>query len=126
MIESCPKCRNLSELYRYPFGADEEPICYRCNCGIRSYCSSMFDYGFSYPHPNDKQTKKKYYLTVRIKLRDEFHLACVHFAVGEYWAGRGDAATAKVHHNIYLKKLGIIDLYPATAERQWQLKTEKE
>ena len=71
MIESCPKCRNLSELYRYPFGADEEPICYRCNCGIRSYCSSMFDYGFSYPHPNDKQTKKKYYLTVRIKLRDE-------------------------------------------------------
>ncbi len=61
----------------------------------------------------------------RIKLRDEFRLACVHFAVGEYWAGRGDAATAKVHHNIYLMKLGIIDLYPATAERQWQLKTEK-
>jgi hypothetical protein len=62
----------------------------------------------------------------RIQLRDTFHWAAVHFAVGEYWASRGDAKTALVHHNIYLKKLGIIDLYPETADRQWQYKTEKE
>jgi hypothetical protein len=61
----------------------------------------------------------------RIKLRDEFHWAAVHYAVGEYWAGRGDAATARTHHGIYIKKLGIIELYPETAERAWRYKTEK-
>ena len=61
----------------------------------------------------------------RVKLRGEFHQAAVNYAVGEYWASRGDAKSAKSYHNIYLKKLGIIDLYPETAERHWQYKTEK-
>ena len=71
MIESCPKCRNLAELYRYPFGGDEEPVCYGCNVNIRLYCSSMFDYGYREPDPDDKQTKKEYYRTVWIKMNEE-------------------------------------------------------
>ena len=62
----------------------------------------------------------------RVKIRDAHHWAAVHFAVGEYWASRGDAKSAQMHHNIYLKKLGILDLYPETPERLWTYKTEKD
>jgi len=62
----------------------------------------------------------------RIKLRDEFKWAAVHYAVSEYWASRGDKATALIHHGIYLKKLGVIELYPESADKRWQYKTVKE
>jgi len=62
----------------------------------------------------------------RIKIRDAHHWGAVHFAVGEYFASRGDAQRATLHHNIYLKKLNILDLYPQTAERTWGYKTEKD
>lgn len=64
--------------------------------------------------------------TDRIKLRDSLKWATVHFAVSEYYAGRGDAKSAFFHHGEYLKKLGIAELYPELNDRVWELKTEKD
>jgi len=63
--------------------------------------------------------------TDRIKLRDSFKWAAVEYAAGEYWASRGDAKTAQIHHTKYLGHVGIQSLYPETFERPWQTKTEK-
>ena len=62
----------------------------------------------------------------RVKLRDRHKYATVDYAVGEYYASRGDAKTALYHHNEYLKKLGLQSLYPQAAERRWYYKTNKE
>ena len=63
--------------------------------------------------------------TEKIKLRDSLKWATVHFAVSEYYASRGDAKSALIHHGEYLKKLGIAELYPESNERVWEFKTEK-
>jgi hypothetical protein len=64
--------------------------------------------------------------TDRIKLRDSYQWAAVHYAVGEYWASRGDAQSAIMHHNDYLKRLGIRTAYPIANERLYALNTNKE
>lgn len=64
----------------------------------------------------------------RVKLREEFKWAAVHYAVGEYYASRGDAKRATDNHKIYLSKIGMDELYQETAERVWgqsTLKAEK-
>jgi hypothetical protein len=61
----------------------------------------------------------------RIKLRDSHHWAAVHYAVGEYWASRGDAKSAIYHHNKYLEKLGVYGLYPEAAEYSGGYQTQK-
>jgi hypothetical protein len=58
--------------------------------------------------------------TQRIRLRDKVKWAAVHYAVGEYWASRGDAQSAIHHHNEYLKQLGIRAVYPYAAEQMRQ------
>ena len=63
--------------------------------------------------------------TDRIKLRSAFQWAAVHYAVSEFWAGRGDAKTALTHHKEYLKRLQIPKLYSDTEERAWRYNTEK-
>lgn len=63
--------------------------------------------------------------TDRIKLRDAFKWAAVHYAVSEFWAGRGDAKTALTHHKEYLKRLQIPKLYSDTEDRAWRYNTEK-
>jgi len=60
----------------------------------------------------------------RIKLRDDYQWAAVHYAVGEYYAGRGDAIQAKKFHTRYLMKLGIQGLYQETPERVWAYQTQ--
>jgi hypothetical protein len=62
----------------------------------------------------------------RIKLRDKYQWAAVDYAVGEYYASRGDAKTALYHHGEYIKKLGVQSLYPKAAERRWYYKTDKQ
>jgi len=57
----------------------------------------------------------------RIKLRDDYQWAAVYYAVGEFYAGRGDAKNAIANHNKYLKRLGIQQLYPEQAEREYGL-----
>ena len=61
----------------------------------------------------------------RVKLREIFQWAAVHFAVGEYYASRGDAQQATYHHNEYLKKLGIQTMYPSSYDRPWYYRTQK-
>lgn len=62
----------------------------------------------------------------RIKLRDEYKWAAVYFAVGEYYASRGDAKSAIMWHKKYMEKVGLQEMYPMSAERQWYYKTNKE
>uniref|UniRef100_A0A6M3L1R2 Uncharacterized protein n=1 Tax=viral metagenome TaxID=1070528 RepID=A0A6M3L1R2_9ZZZZ len=62
----------------------------------------------------------------RVKLKDSFKWAAVHFAVGEYYASRGDAKQAIYHHGQYVEKLGIQNLYPLAQERRWVKRTQKE
>lgn len=62
----------------------------------------------------------------RIKLRDKYQYAAVDYAVGEYYASRGDAKSAMYHHGEYLKKVGVQTAYPQANERRWSYKTVKE
>lgn len=62
----------------------------------------------------------------RIKLREGFKKSVVHYAVAEYWASRGDARTAGDHLVIYLKNLGLDNLYPITAETPRQFNRERQ
>jgi hypothetical protein len=43
----------------------------------------------------------------RVKLRDTFQFAMIHYAVGEFWASRGDAKEATKHGKMYLEALGL-------------------
>lgn len=61
--------------------------------------------------------------TDRLIVRDRFKWAVAHYAVGEYYASRGDAASAIEHHNDYLKHLGVVELQNDFAERQYGLGT---
>ena len=63
--------------------------------------------------------------TDRIKIRGEYQWAIVNYAVSEYWAGVGDAASATDYFMRYLDKLNMVDLYPETYDRAPQLKTVK-
>lgn len=61
----------------------------------------------------------------RIRIRDGYQWAAVHYAVSEWYAGRGDAKTAQQHINEYLKHMNMADLYPESNERHWQYRTAK-
>jgi hypothetical protein len=63
--------------------------------------------------------------TDRIKLRNSFQWAAVNYAVGEYWASRGDGKSAIRSHMKYLEYLGIQELYPEAYDRVWQFQTVK-
>ena len=64
--------------------------------------------------------------TDRIKLRTEYQWACTHYAVSEWWASRGDAKEAMMHHQKYLELLGMKDLYPYSREKTYQARSYKE
>lgn len=61
----------------------------------------------------------------RVKLRSIFHDAAVRFAVGEYYASRGDAQQAVYHHNAYMENIVAAGLYPKQNERPYYYKTDK-
>ena len=63
--------------------------------------------------------------TDRIKLRDEYKWAVVHYAVSEYYAGRGDKPRAMDHYNIYLQRLGLREQYQEAGDAVRALKTDK-
>lgn len=63
--------------------------------------------------------------TDRIKVRDAFQRAVVHYAVSEYWATRGDAREARKHFIEYLGIVGLRDLVPGYQERMTTLRTDK-
>jgi hypothetical protein len=43
----------------------------------------------------------------RLKVRKDLEWAAAHYAIGEYYASRGDAKSAIEHHGQYLKSVGI-------------------
>lgn len=61
----------------------------------------------------------------RINLRKNWEWAAAYYAVGEYYASRGDAKNAIYHHNKYLERMGINIQYPASNEREWSLQSAK-
>lgn len=70
--------------------------------------------------------------TDRVKLRERFQYAAVHFAVAEYWASRGDAMEAQGHFGKYLEALGLsqhylpmqnADRHAQTRKEPWPVKT---
>lgn len=63
--------------------------------------------------------------TDKIQLRENTKWAVVHYAVGEFYAGRGDAKTAVYHHNQYLNRLGIQGLMPELGDKIWHHRTYK-
>jgi hypothetical protein len=64
--------------------------------------------------------------TDRITVRRTFEQAAVHFAVSEYWAGRGDARSATEHLAKYLSRVGLDKLFNPAADRDVGLTTGKE
>lgn len=56
----------------------------------------------------------------RVKLREVFQRATVQYAVGEYFASRGDAARATEWHKRYLETAGLGWMVPQHSERQWR------
>jgi hypothetical protein len=64
--------------------------------------------------------------TARIRLKDDFSWAAAHYAVGEYWASRGDAKSAMWHHNKYLDKMGLFKTYTASPEKLAYYRSNKE
>jgi len=64
--------------------------------------------------------------TDRIRVRSNYRWAAVYFAVGEYYASRGDAKSALYYHGIYLDKLGVQALYPKSYEQVSRYQTNKE
>ena len=63
--------------------------------------------------------------TERVKLRDSFQYAAVLFAVGEYWASRGDAREARAYGVRYLDALGLRERYSPSKEFIPRLSTNK-
>lgn len=62
----------------------------------------------------------------KIRLRDEYQWAAVHYAVSEWWASRGDAKEALKHYQDYLGLLGLSELYPYSREKVYQARSYKE
>ena len=64
--------------------------------------------------------------TDRIKVRRDLEWAAAHFAVGEYWASRGDAKSAVMHHMDYANALGLDTPYHSASGYSARLRTQKE
>lgn len=62
----------------------------------------------------------------RVKLRAQFENAAVHFAVGEFWATRGDAQEAQKYHLMYLSALGLETEYQPSIWQPRYAQTVKE
>lgn len=64
--------------------------------------------------------------TERVKLRDQFQYAVIHYAVAEYWASAGDAREAMSHSQMYLDALGLNENYQISPQERYTSQTVKE
>jgi hypothetical protein len=64
--------------------------------------------------------------TDRVKLRDTFTYACVHYAVGEFWASRGEVMEAKKYLDKYLSIVGLREQFSSSLEYSPRFTTQKE
>jgi len=63
--------------------------------------------------------------TERVKLKDSFQFAVINYAVGEYWASRGDAREAIRHGQAYLEALGMKESFNLSPGHVERVQTEK-
>lgn len=56
-----------------------------------------------------------------IKLRETFKWAAVDYAVGEFYASRGDAKESMMWHQKYREALGVFGIYPKAQDRNFQV-----
>ena len=61
----------------------------------------------------------------RVRIRDQFKWGAVYYAVGEFYASRGDLELATKWHNEYLKQVGIQSLYRSQKDRAITFKSNK-
>lgn len=64
--------------------------------------------------------------TDRIRLRETYKTAPVHYAVSEYWASRGDAKSAVTEFQKYLEILGLSTAYPYGSDKFYTMASKKE
>jgi len=64
--------------------------------------------------------------TERLKIRAEYERGLVHYAVSEYYAGRGDAARAAKHWELYGRHLADALGWPVNPHRRITLRTGRE
>ena len=57
----------------------------------------------------------------RVKIRDNYKWAAVHYAVSEYWISRGDAKEAVFWFNKYLENMNLDRFAPQSNERVYTL-----
>ena len=62
----------------------------------------------------------------KLKIKEDYEYAAVEYAVADYWAGRGDAAEATKHFNLYLGALGLRDDFNIWPGQYRQMTTKKE
>lgn len=113
-----------------------DPRWMRCTGQPQAYCQLGRDTICLYPKPSG--TDEVLEVTVveipdqyeggrdRVKLRDNFKKATIHFAVAEYWASRGDANEAGQHMAIYYDALGIRKEYIQQGDARQTFYTHKE
>ena len=58
----------------------------------------------------------------RIKLKNQYHWAAVHYAVGEFWASRGDAGEAARYMGLYQASIGLFK--PLSVDRNYRQATD--
>lgn len=58
----------------------------------------------------------------RVKLKNQYHWAAVHYAVGEFWASRGDASEAERYMGLYQASIGLFK--PLSIERKFTQATQ--
>jgi len=61
----------------------------------------------------------------RVQLRDNYQWAAVFYAVGQFYASRGNAKQARRYHDKYLERAGMQELYPMQNDRLLQFQTTK-
>lgn len=57
--------------------------------------------------------------TDRIRLRETFKWAPVHYAVSEFYASRGDAKEATFWHQRYINDIAVLSAHPKSQERNY-------
>lgn len=62
----------------------------------------------------------------RVKLRETYKHAVVHYAVSEYYASRGAANEAKSHMAKYMQSVGLVNSYFIAPENAWRLRSAKD
>jgi hypothetical protein len=61
----------------------------------------------------------------RLKLKESYQWAAVHYAVAEFWAGRGDATEAAKSFGYYAEASGLMDKQSLFKSRVFVQKTDE-